>query len=98
MASQESKTTSSSSEELICDSCKYPVHEEKNMGCCEGGENGRCPHTVWRLCDKCGTWDEEMEIWRCPPCQTKYEKDFPEKVKKSQEPGASESQGSSASK
>ena len=29
MASQESKTTSSSSEGIICDSCKEPVHEDK---------------------------------------------------------------------
>jgi len=55
------------------------------MGCCEGGENGSCPKAVESLCSNCGTWDEEMEIWRCPSCQAKYEKDFPEKVKKTED-------------
>ena len=49
-----------------CECCGEEKDEDQIAGCCNDGD---CAHNIERMCVKCGTWDEEMQVWRCGECE-----------------------------
>ena len=52
--------------ETECEICQEKCPQDQIAGCCS---DGACPHNIENVCTKCGTWDKEKEIWRCPSCE-----------------------------
>ena len=56
----------------VCDCCSDTHTKYHIEGQCL---DGKCPNSVDNLCDDCGTWDAEAEVWRCTDCQEKHVKE-----------------------
>ena len=50
---------------IVCEICEEEVNDEDYIGCCK---DGQCEDHVESMCNTCGTWDKEKEVWLCPNC------------------------------